>query len=145
VDSTKPQATASFGRVVLADFSIVFVKALAGGVEAMAGLGVTLGPAHRAVAVAVGGGELVVGGSCARTALRQQAVIVPVEQDEDVRHEDPVLGLADAVVLVDVHRREMLLGELGLLGDQRCPGDGGAERRAAATRALTPPPPQKSD
>lgn len=34
VDSTKPQATASFGRVVLADFSIVFVKALAGGVAA---------------------------------------------------------------------------------------------------------------
>ncbi len=34
MDSTKPQATASFGRVVLADFSIVFVKALAGGVAA---------------------------------------------------------------------------------------------------------------
>jgi len=34
VDSTKPQATASFGRVVLADFSIVFLKALAGGVAA---------------------------------------------------------------------------------------------------------------
>jgi hypothetical protein len=34
VDSTKPQATASSGRVVLADFSIVFLKALAGGVAA---------------------------------------------------------------------------------------------------------------
>jgi hypothetical protein len=34
MDRTKPQATASFGRVVLADFSIVFVKAIAGGVAA---------------------------------------------------------------------------------------------------------------
>ncbi|HET9044295.1 MAG TPA: hypothetical protein VFN70_14155 [Burkholderiales bacterium] len=34
MDSTKPQATANFGRVVLADFSIVFLKALAGGVAA---------------------------------------------------------------------------------------------------------------
>lgn len=34
MDSTKPQATARFGRVVLADFSIVFVKALAGGIAA---------------------------------------------------------------------------------------------------------------
>jgi hypothetical protein len=34
VDSSKPQATASSGRVVLADFSIVFLKALAGGVAA---------------------------------------------------------------------------------------------------------------
>ncbi len=34
MDSTKPQATASFGRVVLADFSIVLVKALAAGIAA---------------------------------------------------------------------------------------------------------------
>jgi hypothetical protein len=34
VDATKPQATATPGRVVLADFSIVLVKALAGGVAA---------------------------------------------------------------------------------------------------------------
>ena len=34
MDSTKPQANARFGRVVLADFSIVLVKALAGGVAA---------------------------------------------------------------------------------------------------------------
>jgi hypothetical protein len=34
VDSSKPQANASFGRVVLADFSIVFVNSLAGGTAA---------------------------------------------------------------------------------------------------------------
>lgn len=34
VDATKPQAAARLGRVVLADFSIVLVKALAGGVAA---------------------------------------------------------------------------------------------------------------
>lgn len=34
VDATKPQATARFGRVVLADFSIVLIKALAGGFAA---------------------------------------------------------------------------------------------------------------
>jgi hypothetical protein len=31
VEATKPHATARFGRVVLADFSIVLLKALAGG------------------------------------------------------------------------------------------------------------------
>jgi len=34
VDATKPQAPARFGRVVLADFSLVFVRALAGGFAA---------------------------------------------------------------------------------------------------------------
>lgn len=34
MESTKPQSTARLGRVVLADFSLVFVKALAGGFAA---------------------------------------------------------------------------------------------------------------
>ena len=34
MDATKPQPTARFGRVVLADFSLVFVRALAGGFAA---------------------------------------------------------------------------------------------------------------
>jgi hypothetical protein len=34
VDATKPQSTARHGRDVLADFSVVFVKALAGGFAA---------------------------------------------------------------------------------------------------------------
>ena len=34
MDATKPQPPARLGRVVLADFSLVFVKALAGGFAA---------------------------------------------------------------------------------------------------------------